>query len=470
VPLTLLFYPASYRAELAAQRAGKKGAEDAALKRRPSGGAIGSAEDSLRTRFTFVLSKLEQVPLAMSFTKLLQTPVDYHHASERSSISNEKSADKPVETAPIISGSNTASIDVIRLLELTDRASAVQQAAGFEETLKNDPLSNIFSTFAALNAFKVKPHLAVLNASDFADSVASFAEERESDMVIVPWAAAASAAYDDGPASNPLENLFKGNSYDRSPQYAAFVRKVFQSSACDVGLFMDQGLFGEPSALSGGRQHLFLAFHGGPDDRAALDFVLQLCRHPGISATVTRFVKTASDDLSAKSSNVTAVEGATLAMAQYTVHGGVSGGDTMYGAHDTQTQMQSDTADNLTLDKYFADSSSTSLSEATRTALTRITFSTVSTSTPLAASITHAEKAGQSLASPLLVVAGRSRRQAPSHREEMAQMLKEHVTTANGAQSLGICQSSETRNALGAVGTMAVIKLTGSLLVIQSAA
>jgi hypothetical protein len=37
--------------------------------------------------------------------------------------------------------------------------------------------------------------------------------------------------------------------------------------------------------------HLFLPLVGGPDDRLALDFVVQLCANPRVRATVVRITK-----------------------------------------------------------------------------------------------------------------------------------------------------------------------------------
>jgi hypothetical protein len=72
-----------------------------------------------------------------------------------------------------------------------------------------------------------------------------------------------------------------------------FVRKVFASSASDVALFIDRGL----STDSGSTiyPHVFLPFTGGPDDRLALSFVIQLCLHGAITATVVRMHEQASD-------------------------------------------------------------------------------------------------------------------------------------------------------------------------------
>ena len=43
--------------------------------------------------------------------------------------------------------------------------------------------------------------------------------------------------------------------------------------------------------LWGDGVHVFLPFFGGPDDRLALDFVVQICANPRVSGTVVRITK-----------------------------------------------------------------------------------------------------------------------------------------------------------------------------------
>ena len=128
----------------------------------------------------------------------------------------------------------------------------------------------------------------------------------ESEMLVVPWSVSALAAADEPrtPAAtgshNPLDTVLHrttvayGTAIERSPAYAAFVRQVFLDAPCDVGVFLDSGFTGVgPTAMASGRQHIFLPFMGGMDDRVALDLVVQLCQHPGVTATIARIVKSA---------------------------------------------------------------------------------------------------------------------------------------------------------------------------------
>lgn len=435
----------------------------------------GPKEDRVRSRFTFVFNRMEDLPSMMAFTKMIQTPMQYLSSTDL----NEKSTEDKVAT------SSPVSIDALRLLELSERMSAAMKASDLETTARHDALSNIYGTFAGLNGFKVAPQMAIVQAEDFPLSVTNFARDKYSDMIVVPWAAGTSTtAADEGPAVNPFENLFRNNTSsaaERSPQYAAFVRATFLKANCDVGLFLDRGAFGEASAIPGGRQHIYLPFFGGADDRMALELVMQLARHPGVTAAVVRLVRAATpteedqSSLASKSNsgNSLAAEEPSAPM-HFTVHAGGAGADTVYGANNTQHQLQSETADNLALAHFFPAEfgarEAPTHSAAVTSALTRAKFTTVNSVSPLKASLAHANQQAESSSSPLLVVTGRSRRGGVSHREELEQFLKEHVTkSTNGVASLGLAASSEVRKTLGdCASALVVANIAGSILVVQS--
>jgi len=404
----------------------------------------GPKEDRVRSRFTFVFNRMEDLPSMMAFTKMIQTPMQYLSQTD---LSEKSAAPNPAHV----------SIDALRLLELSERMSAAMKASDLESTARHDPLSNIYGTFAGLNGFKVVPEMAIVHAEEFPISVTNFARDKYSDMIVVPWASGTSTtASDEGPAVNPFENIFRNNTHsaaERSPQYAAFVRATFLKANCDVGLFLDRGVFGEASAIPGGRQHVYLPFFGGADDRMALELVMQLARHPGVTATIVRLVRSAEVTEEDESSTTSKSESGKSLSAQeahappsapmhFTVHGGHTGADTVYGPHNTQNQLQSETADNLALAHFFptgfGSTEEINHPAATISALTRASLTTVKTIAPLKTALTHASKTAEHSTSPLLVVTGRSRRGGVTHREEMEQFLKEHVTKSSaGVASIG---------------------------------
>lgn len=288
-PLTLLFYPPKYRtrdspAETAADKAGD-------TERAPR---TSVAENEDRTRFSIVLDKIEQIPAAMTLSQLLQpaTPLVIEVDGKRSPTSDEP--------PPYIT------IDALRLIELTNRTSAVFKSQEAESLIHNDPVVSVFRTFGYLNRLVVSSTLKVVTHEEFAPSIATHAQESESQMVIIPWARGATTVSDEtastGAAHNPFDGIFhKTTTADQtsSVAYSEYIRKVFLTAPSDVALFVDRG---GPSHYTGqADQHLFLPFFGGPDDRLALAFLVQLCANSLIKASVIRIGKTSSDAASVKS-------------------------------------------------------------------------------------------------------------------------------------------------------------------------
>ena len=138
-----------------------------------------------------------------------------------------------------------------------------------------------------------------------------------------------------------------------------------------------------------------------------------------------------------------------------TMGGGTMAQDTIYPGVDS---VRSATHDEVAIASYFPSpdaqaSVSANWSPRLRTALSSITFASVSTASPLRATLARARAdvdahcAGPH-ASPLLFVAGRGRRGGVSHKAELDAMLRDRVG-ANGLASLGLAASSSARAALG---------------------
>jgi hypothetical protein len=495
----MAFYPVEYRNKQAALRREAASGSPTSPHRDVPGGA--GDVDQIRTRFAVVLDRLDHLPSIMAFIKLLQ-PIPHWangHIASHTSVDDEKGDLKAGDVALSRASSSTGgqsdsqlpiSVDALRLVELTERTSAVMRASETDIEARHDPITNILRTFAGLNSISLETKLAIVNQDEFAASVVEHASTRGADMVIVPWAGvtvgetSANAPHN---ASSPFDAIFGRPSVplERSPHYAAFVRRVFLEAPCDVGLFLDRSAEAGSAAMAAGRQQVFFAFHGGPDDRATLALLFQLCRHPGVSATVVRIIR--SDEATEEDAHSLAkaeTDGAAVdpapGLGHYTVHGSIANGaDTVYGAHSTQHALQSETADNLALARFFPEAGLPStLSPATRAALARVTYSVVRTSKPLKTTLQHARAAATAIApAPLLVLAGRGRRGAASHRDELAVVLRDVAAgpssdgTAGGNAALGLAASSEVRKSLGDVGSALVAsggKVAGALLVVQA--
>lgn len=302
-PLTLMFYPPKYRIK------GIRGDRHSTHPDPESqeGKADPVVESDVKTKFALILDKVEQLPPAMTLSHLLIPDDDASIGSISSDTAakvDEKSSDQGSVTS-----SRGVTIDALRLIELTNRTSAVIKSQEAEALIYNDPVISVYSTFGTLNRLSVSASLSVVNYDEFPESIAQHVHNSGSDMVLIPWArgttSVLSAEVDEVPHSplqhrNPFDHRTTTTTQDQtgSAVYSEFIRQVFLRSPKDVALFVDRGVsIGAASAR--GRQHLFLPFFGGPDDRLALTFLVQLASRSSVKATVVRIQK--ADDADKRS-------------------------------------------------------------------------------------------------------------------------------------------------------------------------
>jgi hypothetical protein len=218
----------------------------------------------------------------MAITQLLQPPPPAYSQSENTpSQSPGNQAEVPTH------------FGALRLIELADRPSDVMKSSATDALLHSDPLIAVFRTFAELNGLSVSASLSIVPFDSLAASVAEHVRAVGTQLVLVPWlpsiqspeipdTGSPSAAQDRG---TPFDSLFRA---DRSVSlvHSHFVRGVFAHAGTNVALLIGRATFG-----IGEETHVFLPFFGGPDDRLALDFVMQLCSNPRVRATVVRIFK-----------------------------------------------------------------------------------------------------------------------------------------------------------------------------------
>ena len=242
-------------------------------------------EGVFKRRFTVVLDKLEHLPSLMAITQLLQPSSPYSQAESIPRQSPEKEAEVPTHFC------------ALRLIELSDRPSDLLKTSATDALLHSDPLIAIFRTFAELNGLPVSASLSIEPFESLATSVAEHVRVVGSQLVLVPWLPSALTP-DNNPSEpgphnatqdrsvTPFDALFR---MDRSTSlpHSHFVRSVFAQAGTNVALLIGRA----PFAAVRGQTHVFLPFFGGPDDRLALDFVMQLCVNPRVRATVVRTTK-----------------------------------------------------------------------------------------------------------------------------------------------------------------------------------
>lgn len=181
-PLTLAFYPAQYRHAYEPPRVVKKVGEEEPTK------------PTSRSRFVVVLSHLSDLSPIMIFTKLLSPPNPTTSVPSESP-NMEKAGEPPFsaasDTALLAAGpASTVSIDTVRLLEITDRTSALLHASHQPDaaTIRQDPLSSLFKTFATLNNIQIRATtFSVVARNSFAETVTQAAESNGSQFIVVPW-------------------------------------------------------------------------------------------------------------------------------------------------------------------------------------------------------------------------------------------------------------------------------------------
>jgi hypothetical protein len=275
-PLVTVLYPPSLRKRVTvAGKFDSVAGEDNSREKRAAraNGPIGHKV------YTVVLDKLEHLPGMMMCCHLLQP-------------SSESS------------GPTTPTIHALRLLELTDRLSAVMKGFAGDGILQSDPMLCIIKAFGQLNGLIIKPSLSIVSHAEFPSTIADHANNVGSEMIFLPWLPpspmlAEATEGSDHPLLSHLKPTPSSNHhsfvYPLSTLHSYFIRGVFANSTVDVALFVDQnGSFG----FHGSSHHLYVPFCGGPDDRLCLHFVAQLCSaNQKISCTVVRYLKSDAGDV-----------------------------------------------------------------------------------------------------------------------------------------------------------------------------
>lgn len=425
-----------------------------------------------------MLDKVEHLPAMMSLTQLIHPSPPLPHPSDHSSISSLR-----------LSSRREVSIDALRLIELSDRVSAVMKGSATETLVRTDPTLEIYRTFGDINGVDVTTSLAIVSFDDLAVGVADHARNNTSHLVLLPWLP---PSHDSDPprdptsdshppvpthhhsSTNPFDALFRathGGAASTTVVHSQFVRGVFlQCTDIDVALYID------PVARSPGdvfrkstTYHLVLPFFGGPDDRMALEWIVQLCSSVRVSATVIRVRKEdiveevreppeahISSDAE-KRQGIPILEHPTL---QHTI---TSVMDTVY-QHNTQTRLQSDTADNITWGLYAeGGEEADGLSEVAKEALVRVEFSEMRIPKPLHTIVGRVNEIVDMMSQKnarVLVMVGRSRRLAvEDHTAELKEVLY-------ARKPIG----GEVRRTIGDVGTALVASgVKAGVVVLQAA-
>ncbi|KAG8952977.1 K(+)/H(+) antiporter [Tulasnella sp. 424] len=474
-----------------------------------------------KERFLVVLDRMGHMPSAMAITQLLRPAKELPAPTKTPSIGHSTHPPSPRRSREPATDNKKTTVTALRLVELTDRTSDLMRSSVPEELMVRDPLLNVFHMFAGLNDMEVDNRLAVATYDTYHERVGFVAEESSSQLILLSWASplrglvggqhggvpltihptTISGESHGAPpqathTSNPLAGLFAGPSSPgatggaphsttltrheklTSVAHSHFIRRLYASAPADVGLFVDNQAVQQQGHILGSKAHLLIPFFGGPDDRLALEFVVQLCERPEVTATIIRVTKEAlmSDSEGENRAKLELPEQAHLSGTAGehglpitdTLHSIPRMADTIYPNVTTQTRLASDTADNICWFKYAPqedpDAIAPQHTPQVQDALTRVTFTSLSSPKPLHSLVDKASEVAAERR--LIVVVGRGKRlAAESHHDEMKILLDEEEGRKHGG--LG----NEMRNTLGDVATAFMVsRVSAGLLVMQASA
>ncbi|KAI9779625.1 MAG: K(+)/H(+) antiporter [Geoglossum umbratile] len=416
--------------------------------------------DSLPSLFTFItLLGGDNSPRLINKVHPLKSgtyPAPIPERTSSETPSEETKPKKPLE------------VHGVRLIELTDRTSAVMKVSEVDEFAVRDPVVNAFRTFGQLNNVAVSAGVVIVPESSYPEVITGKAIDLSSDMVIIPWSETGSIS--DALLPDGAENRFASGPHNQ------FILSTLATTVSNTAIFVNRG-FGGPSIepvprtlsrtlsthsirsrheittapVADRSHHIFFPYFGGSDDRVALRFVLQLAKNDNVTATIAyiRYSELApAQPPKAPSPALARVPTRQTSSSQVPTTADFTNSEP--GARNTEQ----DEAFFKSLD----DSLPTTLQP-------RVVFETIDTAQPLQDSLARAKReVGQSKNAGDLVVIGRGiTSRGKSIREELIATL-DSLGQPSGA-------GSETRRNLGDVAEAFIVaQVKASVLVVQAGA
>jgi hypothetical protein len=423
-----------------------------------------------------VLLRLENLPGIFAFVDLLggkpalKPKVHKSKMAQHEAILEEQSS----STHP----RRTLEVHGERVLELTQRTSAVMQVSEVNELQDQDPVVNVFRAFGSFHNFAVSASVSIAPVDSFAEVITSKAAMKSSELLLVPWTETGAVTESPDNNTSTFENRFT------SHQHNQFIANVLSTSTCSTAIMVNRG-FGSNmeqqltrsashhsihshknlgaactvfSPISDPSHHIFFPFFGGVDDRVALRFVLQMVNNTNVTATIVHieYSAEAAADPSFQLPPAAAATGRrdlprSLSLSHVpTLH-----------SQTEETQSSSDFEDN---DRIFFQCVQESLL-ATRYS-DRVVFESVKTPQPLQYAVVKAKsEVGLSLKNAGdLIVLGRNIRSRSNRsyiRSELVNVLS-FLEAPSGA-------GTETRKCLGDVAEAIIVaNVRASILVFQA--
>ncbi|KAF3046726.1 K(+)/H(+) antiporter [Didymella keratinophila] len=308
-PLTMYFYPPWYQKKVEAWRRGEIDWDTGKPVDNTDSVQDGVHFDKLaveKIKRVTVYLRLDSMPNLLAFTSLFggsQTPAPKVHPSVAASTSKETGVSSQEEVA----ANRPVEAYGLRLLNLTDRGSSVMQVSEMESYTAYDPVVNTFRTFGRLHNLAVSGEALVVPESSFADTLATRASD--SNLLLLPWSETGGMSEQTIIEDKGTKNKLAASSY------IAFVNSTIEQSTTPVAVLVNKNFGGSKNKdrktnlklsrtysnvslhadqavtapIADRSHHIFFAFFGGADDRAALRLVLQLAENAQITATLVHF-------------------------------------------------------------------------------------------------------------------------------------------------------------------------------------
>ncbi|KAL8736536.1 MAG: hypothetical protein Q9181_002407 [Wetmoreana brouardii] len=308
-PLTSALYPPWYQKKIAAWKRGEIDWDGNSLDQDSQSvdtDVIATdKQDASEVRRLLVYLRLECLPSLFTFLSLLGGdrpggPVSRVHPSKAVPNTGGQSD----ESTPLLQR-RPLQIHGLRMLELGERLSSVMKESEIEDVSTKDLVVNSFYSFGQLNNLAVSGDVEIVPEGSYAEILSRSASEQGSDMVLLPWSESGSLSETGNTTVEHSQQRMRENG-----PHSQFVAAFLNRAPCHTAVFVNNG-FGRPakeerggltkskSALSLGSNHglptvtladrshhIFFPFFGGPDDRAAMRFVLRLARNPNVTATI----------------------------------------------------------------------------------------------------------------------------------------------------------------------------------------
>lgn len=323
-PVTTFLYPKEYQDKLVSWREGKinwDGSPTSPSETPPEPDRINEEKMHVsEVRKLMVYLRLDSLPAIFTFIGLLGHTDDSlpaaRHIQKDSAITSSAEYQKE-RTQALINRKRPLEVHGVRLLELSERISTVMKDLESSEYPNRDPVINVFRSFSLMNSIAVSAGVAVTNQASYAETLQNQAKIQHSDLLLIPWSETGNLTEEDNNgAMASREARFAGANHNN------FIAQTMNSTfrhACDTAVFMNRGLGGadnstpdrlrkslpratsslslvsqhqgQPTVLPSADRshHIFFPYFGGPDDRCALRFVVQLAANPLVTATIVNY-------------------------------------------------------------------------------------------------------------------------------------------------------------------------------------